>query len=234
MTIASRPQYGQPIARVTRDGLVVALEDFEKFLDDLINVANQGEEASQFPPRSMVEPAQGNASPSSPAVSLPIIDESQRQPLHIPLPAEPCGVVGSIIPYRFSGSVPNYLELDGSTYNVDDFPALGALYGGVPGGTFAVDDWRDVPLWGAGGTAVGTLTGSDTVNLAHDHTVNPPNTTTGAPSATTQVDGTGTAVASDNHTHDVDIPEFTSGSALGSTDIRPRRAYVRWLIRAKP
>lgn len=62
------------------------------------------------------------------------------------------------------------LLLDGSTYDVDDYPVLGALYGGSPGGTFAVHDWRHVPLSGyLGSGSLGAVVGDNLLNLKHKH-----------------------------------------------------------------
>lgn len=56
----------------------------------------------------------------------------------------------------------------------------------------------------AGGTG-GTAT--------HLHAVDPPNTTSGGPSATVEVQsGTGTTVATDTHTHDTNIASFSSAT----------------------
>lgn len=78
--------------------------------------------------------------------------------------------VGTPIPWAF-GTSPGakYLAMDGATYAVDDYPELGALYGGAAGGSFAIADWSDVPVWGAGGGAVGTIVGGDTLDIRHDH-----------------------------------------------------------------
>jgi hypothetical protein len=52
---------------------------------------------------------------------------------------------------------------------------------------------------------------------SHTHPVNPPNTTSGGPSGTANVN-TGTLPVGDSvHTHNVDILEFTSGSGSGNT-----------------
>lgn len=42
-TVASRPQYGEPIGRVRPDGKVVLSEQFEKFLDDLLGAITSNE-----------------------------------------------------------------------------------------------------------------------------------------------------------------------------------------------
>lgn len=73
----------------------------------------------------------------------------------------------------------------------------------------------------AGGTlaagAVGDhdhLVGSYTINNEsnHVHSVDPPGTTTGTPSALIEAGSTGINVATFNHTHDVDIAAFNSGA----------------------
>lgn len=72
-------------------------------------------------------------------------------------------------------------------------------------GKFLVGQKAGDPDFGTGGSSGGSKT--------HTHKINPPSTTSGGPSATTNVDSTTgtTAVGSDVHTHDVDIAEFDSG-----------------------
>jgi len=222
------------------------------------------------------------------------IEENQIERGLVPL--------GSILPYRFSVIPAKFLLLDGSTYNVDDYPLLGALYGGSPGGTFDVDDYRDLPIWGAGSNAVGDVVGSDTVDLSHTHSTSGSTSTDGehghTTSGTTSTDGdhnhttSGTTSTDGDHNHDTTVPSrnasligiglgavgqngtFTSttdgdhshttsgttstdgdhshtttgtaadngdhshttsgttDSQLGSTDKRPRRGHVNWIIRA--
>lgn len=132
-------------------------------------------------------------------------------------------LVGEVISYRFSTIPEGYLLLDGSTYNFDDYPELGGLYGASEGGTFTVDDWRGVPLYGADGNT-GAVQGEDTLELSL--TAQPSETavvsaTLGIPSLLQETNTL--EAASADHTHAVaDIV----------IDKRPRRAFVNWLIRA--
>ncbi|MGR9108324.1 MAG: phage tail protein [Gammaproteobacteria bacterium] len=138
-------------------------------------------------------------------------------------------LAGEIIAYRFADTPAGWLELDGSTVDVDDYPVLGAKYGGSPGGTFNLDDYRDVPLWGStgietGGDALGDVVGADTANISHTHTG-----TTGLPSTTTPTNLIVVGnVAGADHTHDI----TTNAGGNSSFNRRPKRALVRWLIRA--
>ncbi len=135
-----------------------------------------------------------------------------QQPL--PTPVLP---VGSVIAYRFANTPTGYLYLDGTTINHDEYPELGALYGSVPGGTFSLDDWRDVPIWGDGVETVGDIVGSDEIDLSHTHDVTVGTDTAETPVITPKNVGLEGAL--------------TSTSALSATtDIKPRRAIGRWLI----
>lgn len=95
------------------------------------------------------------------------------------------------------------------------------------GGTaaFTVPDLTTTNLFirstaGATGGTGGTAT--------HTHDVNPPNTTSGAPSATTEVQsGTGVDVASDTHTHDTDIAVFASAAAATLPPYGDYNPYMR-------
>lgn len=155
--------------------------------------------------------------------------------------------VGTIIEYAFNDVPTNYLRMDGQTVNYDDYPILGAKYGASPGGTFVLEDMRDIPLFGASGTnAVRSITGSDTVDLTHTHPmphtheVDPPITTTSGPSETVAATSVLGSAASPTHTHTVNIPAFTSGASSsantgngsGTIDKKPRRAYAWILIKA--
>ncbi len=153
------------------------------------------------------------------------------------------GVSGSDVPtgvvweWPFSSAPPQgWLLLDGSTYNYDDYPDLGALYGGAPGGTFDVEDRRNKVLGGASATNVlGSTAGADEIDISHthdkgtlttgtepDHThsmvhthqVDPPETNTGTAGSTpVGLLGLLSQSAFPNHVHAVDIPEFTSGAS---------------------
>lgn len=67
----------------------------------------------------------------------------------------------------------------------------------------------------------------------HTHAVDPPSTTTSAPSAVVQAAPVGTGVATDVHTHTVDIASFTSGapSGTGGADALPPYVNFRPYLR---
>lgn len=118
--------------------------------------------------------------------------------------------IGEIRQSRFTLGA-KWLLLNGATYNVDDYPALGALYGGTPGGTFTVDDWRGVPIFGADGTnATGTLTGSDTQDLTHTHALTASSATAGDHTHT----ATGSTAGAGGHSHTTGSASNTSTSGL--------------------
>ena len=76
----------------------------------------------------------------------------------------------------------------------------------------------------------GASTGSNT--MAHTHQVDPPATTSGAPSATTKVEYLAAAwyAATATHTHSLDIAEFTSDAA-SDTENRPVFLDLYFIIR---
>lgn len=137
----------------------------------------------------------------------------------------PSGVIVS-----FGGaSVPNgYLLCDASavsrTTYAGLFAAIGTTYGVGDGATtFNVPDLRQrFPLGkaasGTGSTLGGTGGAIDhTHDITHTHQVDPPNTTSGVPSATVAATNLTGSAASTTHTHDVNIAAFTSGAASTST-----------------
>lgn len=134
--------------------------------------------------------------------------------------------VGEVKSFRFAPTSGNWLPLDGATYNVDDYPVLGALYGGTPGGTFDVDDWRGLAIYAADASnPAGTVTGSNTRDLSHSH-----GGVTGD-SGASAVSGLLPLLASaapPSHTHTV------SADLTTPVDIRPARAYAGVYIRALP
>lgn len=142
--------------------------------------------------------------------------------------------IGEVRAFRFTPSA-RWLPLEGGTFAVNGYPALGALYGGVPGGNFTVEDFRGRAVYAADGSNVaGTLSGTDTRDLAHTHGAG--TLATGAPSAVVsrgppQILGN-VDVATLDHTHQVTTG--STASALSSTDIRPARGYLRLYIRALP
>lgn len=138
--------------------------------------------------------------------------------------------VGGILPYRFDDFPDKYLELNGAIQQYDEYPELGALYGANPGETFQLDDWRGLPLWGGTEADVGSKTGSNIRDLSHDHDMQhahplePENVGSLELGSSTQLAGIAAPEANPSRT----------GSALGEIDVRPERALVRWLIRARP
>ncbi|MGJ8685840.1 MAG: phage tail protein [Spongiibacteraceae bacterium] len=155
--------------------------------------------------------------------------------------------VGTVVAFRFATAPAGYLLLDGSTYNVDDYPALGALYGGTGGGTFDVDDWSDLPIFGAGTDSAGDVVGADTVDLEHGHTTSGTAASAGDHSHTTGSSGSQAVGvvsllgqgAPPNHTHTVSTTGAhthsvtgTAADSLGEVDKRPRRAVANWIIKA--
>lgn len=99
------------------------------------------------------------------------------------------------------GTTYSYLNADGTTSNFATPDYSTAAY--IKGGTSAT----------IGPTAAGGVVSSENT---HTHSVDPPSTTSGAPSATTTVDNDGggstVAVGSATHTHATDIAPFTSGA----------------------
>ena len=95
-----------------------------------------------------------------------------------------------------------------TAYTVPNITGSSRFIRGVAGGT-----------GGTGGTST------------HVHTVNPPNTTSGAPSALETVDNDAAVstvdVGSDVHTHDTDIAQFNSGSSSTLPLYYDLRPYVR-------
>lgn len=87
----------------------------------------------------------------------------------------------------------SFAELDGGSFDYDSAPAFGALLGGTPGGTVTRPDWRDLTPWGAGGGTVGTIVGSNTLDLRHAHAA-------GSLQAATHSHGAGT-LAGPSHSH---------------------------------
>lgn len=153
-----------------------------------------------------------------------IVVPSKGDVLQSSLDAMDIGMIGiwpsdAVLPLK-------YLKLDGASYNVDDYPQLGAFYGGSPGGTFAVADWTDVPVWGAGASGeAGTITGDDSRDLTHSHAAGSLAGSTGAVSG---LQTGGAATAGDGS---ITINGDTA-DALSTIDIKPRRARAWWIQRA--
>lgn len=160
---------------------------------------------------------------------------------------------GTVLDFAGSSVPTGFLECDGSAVSRTTYSALFGVVGtlwGVGDGTttFNLPNLQGLPVWGKDGSnAVGTVTGSDTINIAHTHDfththqIDPPNTTTTASSSqAVGILSLLTTAAPAGHTHDVNIPAFTSGAASTSTtdsklsstqDIKPRRAYLLKVIK---
>lgn len=138
---------------------------------------------------------------------------------------------GSIVMWPTATPPTGWLLLDGSTFSAATYPNLNTLLGGntlpdmrqrFPLGTAAAGTGST--LLGTGGSIDHTHTQpththtqpTHTHTLAHTHQVDPPNTTTSGPDSLSQGFLLG-AVAAGDHTHDVDILEFTSGAASTET-----------------
>lgn len=112
-----------------------------------------------------------------------------------------------------------YLFCDGSaisrtTYS-DLFSICGTIYGPGDGSTtFNLPDLRQRFVLTKSVSGTGNTLGGTGGTIDHTHTVNPPNTTSGVPSATnaaaTPLLG---SVPTTTHTHDIDIASFNSGTA---------------------
>jgi len=165
--------------------------------------------------------------------------------------------IGTVAAFRF-GTIPNgWLELDGQTVNTADYPELAALYG-AGGATMALDDWRDLPLWGDGDETQGSIVGNDdrgiTADLSGDNTswtdtgesvltiADATATTTDLTAGAVPVAHTGThshSVSGGNHDHTIETYEYQDTPSGGETvtddamSILPRRAIIKWIIKAR-
>lgn len=140
---------------------------------------------------------------------------------------EPCPS-GVIVSFGGTTAPAGYLMCDGSavsrTTYAPLFAIIGTTYGAGNGSTtFNLPDLRQrFPLGkaasGTGSTLGGTGGAIDhTHTISHTHDVDPPNTTSGAPSTTVAATNLTGSAASTTHTHDVNISSFTSGAASTST-----------------
>lgn len=124
---------------------------------------------------------------------------------------------GLVIPYAGTSAPSGYLLCDGSAVSRTTYAALFAVisttYGVGDGSTtFNIPDLRQRFPLGKSAAGTGSTLGGTGGTIDHLHTVDPPNTTSGAPSSTVAATNlTGTA-ASTTHTHDVNIAQFNSGT----------------------
>ncbi len=123
------------------------------------------------------------------------------------------------ITYYAGSSVPTgYLLCDGSavsrtTYS-DLFTAIGVVFGSGDGSTtFNLPDLRQRFPLGKAIAGTGSTLGGTGGTIDHLHTVDPPSTATGAPSANVAATILAGGAASTTHTHTVDISVFNSGAA---------------------
>lgn len=125
---------------------------------------------------------------------------------------------GSIVAWAAAAAPFGWLLCDGSAVSRTTYSALFAVLGvvyGVGDGstTFNLPDLRGrFPIGKAAAGTAATL-GETGGTIDHVHTADPPSTVTSGPSSTSiQFVGV-VSVASDTHTHTVDIASFNTGSA---------------------
>lgn len=125
--------------------------------------------------------------------------------------------IGTILAYSYSVAPTDYLICDGAAINrvtyANLFSLIGTIYGIGDGvNTFNLPDLRQRLPMGVAASGTGSTLGATGGQIDHIHTIDPPATTTGAPSATSgQLVGV-VNVASATHTHDVDVSQFNSGA----------------------
>lgn len=160
--------------------------------------------------------------------------------------------IGEVRLFRFAPSTA-WLPLAGGTYEHDEYPLLGALYGSSQGETFTVEDARGRALYATeDGIDAGTSAGSDEVDLSHNHgAVGLTTNSSGAHAhgAITGESGSVTVgppqlvgninVAPQNHTHSIGTDgahthniSGSTAAALTNVDKRPARLYLTPYIRA--
>lgn len=127
-------------------------------------------------------------------------------------------LVGDIKPSGRTANHANWLLCDGAAVSRTTYAALfatvGVTFGAGDGSTtFNVPDLRGRFPLGKAGAGTGSTLGGTGGLIDHVHSVNPPDTTTGAPSDTVDATLTGSPVASATHTHQVDIAAFDSAAA---------------------
>lgn len=134
-----------------------------------------------------------------------------------------------------TAALPGWLLCDGSAISRTDYAGLFATistaYGVGDGSTtFNIPNFTSFfPM----GNTPGATGGANTDDLSHVHSVNPPATTTGAPSATVSATAIGGSAASPTHTHSVDIAAFDSATGgNASHDNRPALTGVAFYIYA--
>lgn len=141
-------------------------------------------------------------------------------------------IVISFSPGRFADPIPaGVIFLNGSTsapsgwflcdgtaksrtIYLDLFTKIGTNYGVGDGSTtFNLPDLRGRFPLGVASAGTGSTIGATGGLIDHLHTVDPPNTTSAAPSGTVQATILSGGAASPTHTHDLNIAQFNSGTA---------------------
>lgn len=126
---------------------------------------------------------------------------------------------GFITAYAGSSAPTGYFICDGSAVSRSTYSTLFSLVGTTYGAgngttTFNIPDLRQRFPLGVATSGTGSTLGGSGGAIDHDHTVNPPNTTSTASANINNVTllAVGSAAAP-SHTHDVDIVQFNSGTA---------------------
>lgn len=125
---------------------------------------------------------------------------------------------GTIVFFAGTSAPTGYLLCDGSAVSRTTYGALFAVidstYGSGDGSTtFNLPDLRQRFPLGKSASGTGSTLGGTGGTIDHLHTVDPPSTATGAPSATVAATILAGGAASTTHTHTVDISVFNSGTA---------------------
>jgi len=127
-------------------------------------------------------------------------------------------VAGTILPYGSTTVPTDYLLCDGTavsrtTYS-DLFAVIGTSFGVGDGSTtFNVPDMRQRFVMGKAASGTGSTFAGTGGNIDHVHSIDPPVTTSSAPSATSAATAITGSVASATHTHTTDIAAFNSATA---------------------
>jgi microcystin-dependent protein len=124
---------------------------------------------------------------------------------------------GSI--YLFAGTTApmGYLLCDGAAISRTTyaylFARIGTAFGSGDGSTtFNIPNTNQRFPLGKATSGTGSTLGGTGGTIDHLHTVDPPNTTTNAPSATVAATILAGGAASTTHTHDVNVAQFNSGT----------------------
>jgi microcystin-dependent protein len=153
-------------------------------------------------------------------------------------------LIGAVQAYAGTSAPVGWLLCDGSavsrTTYANLFAIISTTYGTGDGSTtYNVPDLRQRFPMGVAASGTGNALGATGGNIDHTHTishthqVDPPNTTSGAPSGTVAATNLTGSAASTTHTHDVNIPEFTSGgsSSANSGTANPPFIALNYIIK---